>query len=164
MPGVPGGRKPGSYEWYEIQDNIAYWQEFERPKIVYPNICKQNEFAWEDSSFYTNQKAFIITEVSKYLLGILNSSVIMWLFTQLLAKLQNDFYEPSAIFMKKFPIPNPRTEECKVLETLVDRILAAKQANPQADVTDLEREIDERIYRLYGLTPEEIRIVEESLK
>jgi len=46
----------------------------------------------------------------------------------------------------------------------VDRILAAKQTNPQADVTDLEREIDERIYRLYGLTPEEIRIVEESLK
>jgi hypothetical protein len=28
MPGVPGGRKPGSYEWYEIQDNVAYWQEF----------------------------------------------------------------------------------------------------------------------------------------
>jgi adenine-specific DNA-methyltransferase len=152
----------GKYFW-ELR-SCAYWREFERPKIVYPNICKQNEFAWEDSSFYTNQKAFIITEVSKYLLGILNSSVIMWLFTQLLAKLQNDFYEPSAIFMKKFPIPNPRTEECKVLETLVDRILAAKQANPHADVTNLEREIDERIYHLYGLTPEEIRIVEESLK
>jgi adenine-specific DNA-methyltransferase len=147
----------GKYFW-ELR-SCAYWQEFERPKIVYPNICKQNEFAWEDSSFYTNQKAFIITEVSKYLLGILNSSVIMWLFTQLLAKLQNDFYEPSAIFMKKFPIPNPRTEECKVLETLVDRILAAKQAHPHADVTNLEREIDEHVYRLYGLTPEEIRIV-----
>jgi hypothetical protein len=38
MPGVPGGRKPGSYEWYEIQDNIAYWQEFEQPKIVAPAI------------------------------------------------------------------------------------------------------------------------------
>ena len=164
MPGVPGGRKPGSYEWYEIQDNIAYWQEFEQPKIVYPNICKKNEFAWEDAGFYTNQKAFIITGASKYLLGILNSSVIMWLFTQLLAKLQNDFYEPSAVFMKKFPIPPARTDECEALESLVDKILAAKQADPRADVTDLEREIDDRVYRLYGLTPEEIRIVEQSLR
>jgi|GEM_PF-2548251 len=31
-PGIPGGRKPGSYQWYEIQDNIAYWEEFERSK------------------------------------------------------------------------------------------------------------------------------------
>jgi hypothetical protein len=45
---------------------------------------------------------------------------------------------------------------------LVERILAAKWANPQADVTAWEREIDERVYRLYGLTPEEIKIVEEG--
>jgi len=47
---------------------------------------------------------------------------------------------------------------------LVDSILSAKHADPRADVTAWEREIDERVYRLYGLTPEEIRIVEESLK
>ncbi|MEI2607198.1 MAG: Eco57I restriction-modification methylase domain-containing protein [Candidatus Promineifilaceae bacterium] len=29
------GRKAGSYEWYEIQDNIAYWQEFEQPQNCY---------------------------------------------------------------------------------------------------------------------------------
>ena len=34
-PGIPGGRKPGSYEWYEIQDNIAYWREFEQPKVIF---------------------------------------------------------------------------------------------------------------------------------
>jgi adenine-specific DNA-methyltransferase len=44
----------------------------------------------------------------------------------------------------------------------VDKILAAKQANPQADTSAWEQEIDEPIYRLYGLTPEEIKIVEES--
>ncbi len=99
------GRKAGSYQWYEIQDNIAYWQEFEEPKIAYPNICKRNEFAWDEERFYTNQKAFIIPNASKYLLGVLNSSVVMWLFDKMLAKLQNGFYEPSAIFMEKFPIP-----------------------------------------------------------
>jgi hypothetical protein len=43
---------------------------------------------------------------------------------------------------------------------LVERILAAKRANPQADTSELEREIDQLVYRLYGLTEEEIRIVE----
>ena len=47
---------------------------------------------------------------------------------------------------------------------LVDRILKAKRAKPTADTTAWEREIDERVYRLYGLTPEEIQIVEESGK
>ena len=44
----------------------------------------------------------------------------------------------------------------------MDKILAAKRADAAADVSAWEREIDERVYRLYGLTPEEIKIVEEE--
>lgn len=44
----------------------------------------------------------------------------------------------------------------------MERILAAKRADPSAETTDLEREIDQHVYRLYGLTPEEIKVVEES--
>jgi hypothetical protein len=47
---------------------------------------------------------------------------------------------------------------------LAQHIRAAKRANPQADVSAWEREIDERVYRLYGLTAEEIKIVEEGVK
>ena len=54
--------------------------------------------------------------------------------------------------------------EHDALVGLVDRILKAKRAKPSADTTALEREIDERVYRLYGLTPQEIQIVEESGK
>jgi type II restriction/modification system DNA methylase subunit YeeA len=43
---------------------------------------------------------------------------------------------------------------------LVDRILAAKAKDPQADTSALEREIDRLVYGLYGLTEEEIKIVE----
>jgi hypothetical protein len=42
-------------------------------------------------------------------------------------------------------------------------ILIAKKANPQADTTALETEIDQMVYELYGLTEEEIQIVEESV-
>ena len=44
----------------------------------------------------------------------------------------------------------------------VDKILAAKRGNPAADTSAWEREMDERVYRLYGLTPEEIKVVEEG--
>jgi type II restriction/modification system DNA methylase subunit YeeA len=45
--------------------------------------------------------------------------------------------------------------------TLVDSILAAKCANPKANTSKLEEEIDKLVYKLYGLTQEEIDIVEE---
>jgi hypothetical protein len=48
--------------------------------------------------------------------------------------------------------------------TLVDRILAAKQRESEADTSVLERKIDQLVYALYGLTPEEIQIVEGAAK
>jgi len=54
------------------------------------------------------------------------------------------------------------SEKRKPVERLVERILSAKQRDAEADMSALEREIDESVYALYGLTPEEIRIVEEA--
>ena len=45
-----------------------------------------------------------------------------------------------------------------------DRLLAAKQRDAEADTSALEREIDELVYALYGLTPEEIKLVEGQTK
>ena len=68
-------------------------------------------------------------------------------------------------FMKGFPIP-PITDTNRHLvaqiEKLVDKIIVAKTTNPDADVTSLENEIDRVVYSLYGLTVEEIAIVEAS--
>jgi adenine-specific DNA-methyltransferase len=75
MPGVPGGRKPGSYEWYEIQDNIAYWQEFERPKVLYPDIYEHQSFAWDEQGFYAANTCYFIPTEEKWLTALLNSSL-----------------------------------------------------------------------------------------
>jgi len=145
------------YEWYALQRCAAtYWQEFEQPKIVYPNICKRNEFAWDENDYYINQKAFIIPGASKYLLGVLNSNVVTWLFDKLLPKLQNDFYEPGAAFMKDFPIFRASTNDHQAISTLVQKCLDAKGQN----VAHWEAEINDRVAHLYGLTPEEIKIIE----
>ena len=57
-------------------------------------------------------------------------------------------------------IPTVATDNRRQIETLVDKILAAKRADSDADVSALEQHIDELVYKLYGLTAEEIKIVE----
>ena len=64
------------------------------------------------------------------------------------------------MYVSALPIPAVSPAQQKPLEHLVERILAAKQANPAADTSAMEREIDQQVCALYGLTPEEIAIVE----
>lgn len=73
MPGGPNGRKPGSYKWYEIQDSIDYYAEFEKPKIVYPDIAKRCEFTFDKQGFYGGNTIYFIPLAKLALLGILNS-------------------------------------------------------------------------------------------
>jgi hypothetical protein len=154
------GRKEGSYRWYEIQDAVDYHLEFEKSKIIYPNICKKPEFTFDDNQLYTNQKCFIISQDNKYLLGVLNSSVMFFLFKKLLPELRGNFYEPNYAILKDFPIPIPNSEQANQIEEQVNKILALKKEDSQADTSVLEAEIDRMVYELYELTEEEILIVE----
>ncbi len=91
--------------WWELRA-CEYYDAFENPKIIYPNILSKPEFTFDNSGKYTNQKCFIISSDDFNLLGYLNSSLMFFLFNQLLPKLRGDFFEPSSIFFLKFPIPN----------------------------------------------------------
>jgi hypothetical protein len=171
------GRKPGDYEWYEIQDTIAYYEEFEKPKIIYPNICKKPEFVFDENDWYTNQKCFIISKPDKYLLGILNSSLTYFMFKSFLPKLRGDFYEPSYVIFKDFPIyaidfssPVERARHDRMV-TLVEQMLAlherlketreeSEKAALQQQIDETDLQIDNLVYELYGLTDEEVKVVE----
>lgn len=95
----------------------------------------------------------------KYVLGILNSKLMSYYFLKNTAKSVRQMF-PKIILedLRKFPIINiPPADQQPIIE-IVDRILVAKQANQ--DTTILESEIDQLVYGLYGLTEEEIKIVE----
>jgi len=155
------GRKPGSYQWFEIQDNIAYYEEFNRPKIVYPNITKTNIFAFDTTGWLTNQKCFIIPTDDLYLLAVLNSKAGLQWFTKALPLLRGSFFEPSAIFMKDFPVPSATPAQQAPISALVNKILADPDS---PTVPRLETEIDALAYNLYGLTAEEITLIEKTNK
>ncbi len=144
-------------EWFQIPYAISYWNDFEKPKIVYPNITERNTFAWDEENYYLNQKAFILPEASKYLLGILNSRVGYYIFEHMMSKLQNGFFEPSAIFMKHFPIPTPSSTVSSLITNLVNGILlATSQSTPQALlVAYFEQIINALVYELYLGTVQE---------
>jgi deoxyribodipyrimidine photolyase-like uncharacterized protein len=103
-------------------------------------------------------------------LALLNSRVVDFFFVRTAAPFRGGFRSANRQFIEQLPIrpinftvPADRAEH-DALVTLVERILKAKRADGAADTAALEREIDERVYRLYGLTAEEIKIVEEASK
>jgi hypothetical protein len=163
-PGSAGGRKPGSYEWYEIQDNIAYWQEFEKTKIVSTKISIRPTFAIDSNGSYLGNTSYFFStpDSGRFLLGLLNSSLFFAYAKKVFVEKQGGWFEVQPAGLESFPIPDATPQERSLLERAVDRILAAKQANLAADTSALEREIDQQVYVLYGLTPEEIKIVEEA--
>jgi len=153
----------GKYFW-ELRSCI-YWKEFEQPKIVIPAITSDVEYAADYEEHFSNDKTSIcVTSEPNYLLGLLNSKVLWWFIRQTAASKQGGFYEFKPMYVSVLPIPTVPTEKQKPVERLVERVLAAKQKNPAADTSALEREIDQQVYALYGLTPEEIKIVEDSAK
>ena len=151
----------GKYFW-ELR-SCVYWKEFEEPKIVIPAIEQDVEYAPDFSGYFSNDKTSIcITNSISYLLGLLNSKLLWWFIKHTAASRQGGFYEFKPMYVMQIPIPS--TANSRPSEILVDQILAAKRANPAADVSALEGEIDQLVYRLYGLTAEEIAIVEEAAK
>jgi hypothetical protein len=88
--------------------------------------------------------------------------VTWWIIRQIAAERQNDYYEFKPMYVSRLPIPAVPSEKQKLVERLVERILSAKQRAAGADVSALEREIDELVYALYALTPEEIKLVQDA--
>ncbi len=76
------GRKVGSYQWYEIQDSVDYWESFEQSKIVYPDIAKESRFSLDRTGSYPVNTIYLIPNEDKYLLALLNSKLIFFFMSQ----------------------------------------------------------------------------------
>ncbi|MDP1622185.1 MAG: TaqI-like C-terminal specificity domain-containing protein [Bacteroidales bacterium] len=94
-----------------------------------------------------------------FTLGILMSKLLIWLFR--LEKNEFDSLFPKIRLeeFKKLPIPKNALDKFGI-EFKVNQILSIKQIDPTANTSTIEKEIDHLVYELYGLTEEEIRIVE----
>ncbi|MDQ5908191.1 MAG: hypothetical protein QG599_282 [Pseudomonadota bacterium] len=149
--GLWKGRKPGSYEWYEIQDNTAYWQDFEKQKIVYPDIALSPQFSWDSDKRYIANTGYIIPTNDKWLLAILNSSVCAWFYAQISPQIQNGYYRFIAQYCGQIPIPDASPNQKRFLEFAVSAILNALTPNPSpaCERGEWERLINGLVYELF---------------
>ena len=157
------GRKPGHYKWYEIQDNIAYYEAFDKPKITWGNLATAPKFTYDESGAYVSAPANIIPTDEIWLTGLLNSPVCRWLISLWAAERSGGYLEFKPMYVGKIPIPNTSEANQEAISKIVRTILAIKKKSPDADVRSLERQINRIVYDLYSLTPEEIAIIEEAV-
>ncbi len=152
----------GKYFWE--QRSCKYWQEFGKPKIVSTKMSIRPTFAWDSERRYIGNTAYFFPAATsgRYVLGLLNSSLFFTYAKKVFVEKQGGWFEVQPDGLEAFPISTPSPENLNAVERLVDRILAAKQRDAKADVSALERAIDDLVYGLYGLSKDEIKIVESA--
>ena len=154
--------KHGQKKWYELR-KCSYYDKFAKKKLVWTRLSNQNTFSISTNSEFTvDSSSFAVGENLEYLASILNSKVVLFYF-----KLGSVIWGKDGIkwfgkYFDNIPIPKIRKDEQKPFEILVDQILSAKAENPKADTSQLEKQIDEMVYKLYELTDEEIKIIENK--
>lgn len=142
--------------------NCAYIEDFEKPKIVYPNITKFLPFSLDVEGKYLNDKCFILTgEYIYYLTAFLNSKLFRHCFSESFPELQGNSKEIKKFIVEQIPV-KPIQDETPFIEK-VRIILTIKKQDHNADTTAIENQIDQLVYELYGLTEEEIKIVEGAV-
>jgi len=148
----------GKYFW-ELR-SCKYWFSFEGNKIIYPDIAQRSEFTFDENGYYLVNTLYLMPCETKWLLGVLNSALIWWFYYQISNQIRGGFVRFIAQYVSQIPIPPSTSVQQSEIEKRVENILALKKKNPESDVSELETEIDQLVYKLYGLTPDEIAIVE----
>jgi hypothetical protein len=213
--------------WWELR-NCAYYNLFENPKIVFPNLQNNNKFSFDESGAYINAPAVILPTNDKALLAILNSKLIWYFLNQICVVRSGGYIEVKPQYFEQIPIADysknkadfkNKTEKqigktntihtkiARFLKRLTDNLNIEKPSKKlesfykydfktfvselkkkkvilsltqqdewedyfkaykteintlQAEINQIDREIDKMVYELYGLTEDEIKIVESA--
>ncbi|EJD2754625.1 class I SAM-dependent DNA methyltransferase [Campylobacter coli] len=149
--------------------NCAYIEEFEREKIVYSEIVRKPQFYLDTKlNFYAEATSFILTgENLKYLIAFLNNDFVAFIFKTFYAggNLGENGFRYKKAFLEKLPIPKINSKNQKLADeliNLVDEILKAKEQDKNANTQELENKINSLVYKLYNLTEDEIKIIENK--
>jgi len=165
-------------KWYELwnQRNLS---NFMTLKIITPELSDRNRFAIAPANTYYGDTVCGIRIKDKYknriklkyLLAVLNSQLIEWFYKKTTVPKAGGFFIYKVMYLKNIPLKEISIDNQKPFISLVDKILAITKDDDylvnfekQAQVRNYERQIDQLVYKLYGLTDEEIKIIEESIK
>ncbi|MFH1610727.1 MAG: TaqI-like C-terminal specificity domain-containing protein, partial [Patescibacteria group bacterium] len=165
--------KRGDHHWIELDQNPSnrYIEEFKKDKIVWGNISAESEFCFNKGMAINAPANFITSDKVnlKYVLAVMNSKVFFWEF-KLSGITLGEAFEWKIQYVRNIHVPKISSEQQKPFIKTVNQILKITTTenydpkNPPIKQKELEKQIDEMVYKLYGLTEEEIKIVEDSNK
>jgi len=165
--------------WWELRA-CDYYDKFEQPKIIYPDIAKTCRFALDREGYFSTNTTYFIPGKDLYLLGILNSQLGKFVFTQLFAGLEGGgatYLRFFGQYMEEFPV-RPINLSNRSDKSLHEQMTKLVQRNLDLhkqlegkwidyertaisrEIEAADRQIDELVYELYWLTEEEIALVE----
>jgi hypothetical protein len=168
----------GEY-WWELRA-CDYYQEFDKPKLILPDISRRGHFAFDEAGqFYCSNTAYILPTADLYLLGLLNSKLITFYYKSLSATYRGGYLRFIYQYLIQLPIRpidyhNPTdqaTHDYLVQLVTQMRELHKRLATPldshsktvlKRRLEAVDEEIDKVVYGLYNLTAEEIEMVEKS--
>ncbi len=149
--GEKGARKKTNNKWFETQDSIAYWEDFNRHKIAWASVGETFYSCVDPGLFLLDTNYFFSADSPEYLLGILNSKLITyWINSEDTPIGSGGAYRHYKYNLERLPIPrNEKSVIVKLVKKLLDKI-----------DKNVLREIDLIVYSLYGLTEIEIDFIE----
>ena len=153
----------GIFYW-ELR-SCVYYAEFKKPKVIYPQTAKSLYGCYDTAGTFGLNNVYFIPTRDLSLLAVLNSRLFDWYARHKFYNL-NDPWEGGRLqffaqYMRNVPIADRTAAQKVELSRLVEQILAA----PERDgVHDIEREIDELVYQLYGLTDAEIELIKQTYR
>lgn len=150
------GRKEGRYRWFEIQDAVDYYAEFEKPKIMLPDIAIKCQATYETGVNYCGDTSFVIPVDDKFLLAVLNSSPVLFFYANIASSIRGGYLRFKPMYFSQIPIPEASAEIQADISARVDVILALKREDGKADTSAQEAEIDALVCGLYGVDAGEI--------
>ncbi|MBQ6269486.1 MAG: class I SAM-dependent DNA methyltransferase, partial [Bacteroidetes bacterium] len=159
--GEKGSRKKTTNKWFETQDNIPYYKEFDKEKIIYPEMNNRlSNFYLDNNYFMDIQTIYIITGNNLgYLTAFFNSNLFNYYFNDSVVTI-GQVKRALKTYMETVFIKDVSDEEDEKFKKLVYEIQDKKKNNE--DTTELEAKINNMIYELYGLTEDEAEEVEKN--
>ena len=150
---------------------------FNTPKIFLREIAENITACYDDENFYSLNKAYVIIPqkkfMVKYVLGILNSKLLAWYFRKKFysAHIRGGYLQFKKQYTSQIPIKNVGKTQQQQLVDFVDKIhslqndlkLALNEPDKKLKIIEeiqmSEAKIDKLVYKLYGITPEEQKIL-----
>ncbi|MDR9860345.1 Eco57I restriction-modification methylase domain-containing protein, partial [Treponema socranskii] len=158
---VVAGKKSWFSLWWERDESFFK----DGKKIVFASRTRGRNFTYTEDKFYASRNCFILKSERinlKYLTALLNSKILTFYMHNKLKK-NGDLLQLDKAQFTLMPLYCPDNNIQDKVSDIVTKIIATKKECINSDITIYEQKIDEVIYKLYGLTPKEIVIVESNL-